>query len=153
MHAQSCPTLCNTMDCSPPGSSIYGNFQARTWEWVAISFSRKQLRNFIYRLETLIKKLFPCWFTKLPFILFFFCFAWRTGQSNQPCIFHSPSNNWKNNHELWIHSINGFNFLTTYLLVEKTWANHLNPLTRSFLTYKMGTTISTHHYKCNVCNV
>ena len=49
--------------------------------------------------------------------------------------------------------INGFKLLTTYLLLEKTWANHLNPLTRSFLTYKMGITISTHHYKCNVCNV
>ena len=38
--AQSCPTLCNPMDCSPPGSSIHGVFQARVLEWVAISFSR-----------------------------------------------------------------------------------------------------------------
>ena len=38
--AQSCPTLCNPMDCSPPGSSVYGIFQARVLEWVAISFSR-----------------------------------------------------------------------------------------------------------------
>ena len=36
---QSCPTLCDPMDCSPPGSSIHGIFQARTLEWVAISFS------------------------------------------------------------------------------------------------------------------
>ena len=35
-----CPTLCNTMDCSPPGSSVHGIFQARVLEWVAISFSR-----------------------------------------------------------------------------------------------------------------
>ena len=37
---QSCPTLCNPMDCSPPGSSVYGILQARILEWVAISFSR-----------------------------------------------------------------------------------------------------------------
>ena len=38
--AQSCPTLCNPMDCSLPGSSIHGILQARVLEWVAISFSR-----------------------------------------------------------------------------------------------------------------
>ena len=38
--AQSCPTPCNPMDCSPPGSSVHGILQARTLEWVAIPFSR-----------------------------------------------------------------------------------------------------------------
>ena len=38
--AQSCPTLCDPMDCSLPGSSIHGIFQARILEWGAISFSR-----------------------------------------------------------------------------------------------------------------
>ena len=38
--AKSCPTLCNPMDYSPPGSSVHGIFQARILEWVAISFSR-----------------------------------------------------------------------------------------------------------------
>ena len=38
--AQSCLTLRNPMDCSLPGSSIHGIFQARVLEWVAISFSR-----------------------------------------------------------------------------------------------------------------
>ena len=33
-------TLCDSMDCSLPGSSVHGIFQARTLEWVAISFSR-----------------------------------------------------------------------------------------------------------------
>ena len=37
---QLCPTLRNPMDYSPPGSSIHGIIQARTLEWVAISFSR-----------------------------------------------------------------------------------------------------------------
>ena len=39
-QAQSCPTLCNPMDCSPPGSSVHGIFQTRILEWVAISFCR-----------------------------------------------------------------------------------------------------------------
>ena len=38
--AQSCPTLCDPMGCSPPGSFTHGIFQARVVEWVAISFSR-----------------------------------------------------------------------------------------------------------------
>ena len=37
---QSCPTLCDPMDHSLPGSSVYGISQARILEWVAISFSR-----------------------------------------------------------------------------------------------------------------
>ena len=36
---QSCPTLCDPIDSSPPGSAIPGILQARTLEWVAISFS------------------------------------------------------------------------------------------------------------------
>ena len=38
--AQSCLTLWDSMDCSPPGFSIHGVFRARILEWVAISFSR-----------------------------------------------------------------------------------------------------------------
>ena len=37
---QVCLTLCNTIDCSPPGSSVHGISQAKILEWVAISFSR-----------------------------------------------------------------------------------------------------------------
>ena len=37
--AQSCPTLRDPMDCSPPGSSVHGIFQARVLEWGAIAFS------------------------------------------------------------------------------------------------------------------
>ena len=36
---QSCPTLCDPIDSSPPGSPVPGVLQARTLEWVAISFS------------------------------------------------------------------------------------------------------------------
>ena len=50
MHArslQSCPTLCDPMDCSLPDSSVHGILQARIAEWVASSFSRgtSQARN------------------------------------------------------------------------------------------------------------
>ena len=37
---QSCPTLCDPMDCSPPGSSVHGILQARILGWAAIPFSR-----------------------------------------------------------------------------------------------------------------
>ena len=37
--AQSCPTLSDLMDCSLPGSSVHGIFQARVLEWGAIAFS------------------------------------------------------------------------------------------------------------------
>ena len=38
--AQSCPTLCDPMDCSLSGSSVHGIFQAIVLKWIAISFSR-----------------------------------------------------------------------------------------------------------------
>ena len=37
---QSCPTLCDPVDCSPPVSSVHEILQARTLEWVAMPFSR-----------------------------------------------------------------------------------------------------------------
>ena len=45
--AQSCPSLCNPMDCSLPSSSVHGILQASILEWVAIPFSREssQLRD------------------------------------------------------------------------------------------------------------
>ena len=39
--ARSCPTLCDLMDCSAPGSSVHGILQARILEWIAIPFSRR----------------------------------------------------------------------------------------------------------------
>ena len=42
---ESCPTLSDLMDCSPPGSSIHGIFQARVLEWGAIAFSALILRE------------------------------------------------------------------------------------------------------------
>ena len=51
--AQLCPTLCDPMDCSQPGSSIHGLFQARVLEWVVISFSNlSQYQGLIARKMT-----------------------------------------------------------------------------------------------------
>ena len=46
--AQLCPSLCNPTECSPPGSTIHGIFQARILEWVASTFFRRssKLRDF-----------------------------------------------------------------------------------------------------------
>ena len=49
--AQSCPTLSDPMDCSLPGSSIHGIFQARVLEWVAIAFS-ETIYRYIQLTET-----------------------------------------------------------------------------------------------------
>ena len=51
--SQSCLTLCDPMDCSQPGSSIHGLFQARVLEWVVISFSNlSQYQDIIARKMT-----------------------------------------------------------------------------------------------------
>ena len=42
---QSCPTLCDPIDSSPPGSTVPGILQARTLEWIAISFSNAGKRK------------------------------------------------------------------------------------------------------------
>ena len=44
-RAQSCPTLCDPVDCSPPGSSVHRIPQTRILEWVAISVSRESSRT------------------------------------------------------------------------------------------------------------
>ena len=49
--AQSCPTLCDPMDCSLPGSSAHGICQARVLEWGAIAFSGSILVTYINMLS------------------------------------------------------------------------------------------------------
>ena len=62
--AQSCATLCDPMDCSLPGSSIHGIFQARVLEWGAIAFSM----NVLFQINILdvtwsenLTVCFTCW--------------------------------------------------------------------------------------------
>ena len=45
--AQSCPAPSDPMDCSPPGSSIHGIFQARVLEWGAIAFSENSVYSYL----------------------------------------------------------------------------------------------------------
>ena len=52
--AQSCPTLRDPMDCSPPGSSTHGIFQARVLEWGAIPFSEQQCERGLKCTECLL---------------------------------------------------------------------------------------------------
>ena len=54
--AQSCPTLNDPMDCSPPGSSIHGIFQARVLEWGAIAFSVLNLRCTVIKIQQMYMK-------------------------------------------------------------------------------------------------
>ena len=49
--SQSCPTLSDPMDCSPPGSSVHGIFQARVLEWGAIAFSVLSYTYSLYYVE------------------------------------------------------------------------------------------------------
>ena len=63
--AQSCPTLCYPMDCSLPGSSVHGIFQARVLEWVAIAFSRgsSSPRDWT-RVSGIVGRRFTIWATR-----------------------------------------------------------------------------------------
>ena len=58
---QSCLTLCNSMDCSPPDFSGHGIFQAWILEWVAISFSRGSSQS---RVSHIVGRLFTVWATR-----------------------------------------------------------------------------------------
>ena len=63
--AQSCQTLCDPMDCSPPGSSVHGILQARVLEWVAILFSRiSSLRRDRTQVSHIAGRFFTVWTTK-----------------------------------------------------------------------------------------
>ena len=83
LHAQSCLTLCDPMDSSPPGSSVHGILQARILEWAAIPFLRgsSQPRNQT-RVSFIEGRFFTIWTTredKQLYILrqFFFICLWE----------------------------------------------------------------------------
>ena len=62
---QSCPTLCDPMDCSPPGSWVHWIFQARILEWVAISFSRRSSQPSDWtRVSPIVGRCFTIWATR-----------------------------------------------------------------------------------------
>ena len=62
---QLCPTLCNPMDCSLPGSSIHGIFQTRVLEWVALSFSRRSSQPRVWtQVSHIVGRCFTIWATR-----------------------------------------------------------------------------------------
>ena len=69
--AQLCLTLCDPMDCSLPGSSVHGIFQARVLDWVAISFSRgsSQPRDRT-RVSCIAGRCFTIWATREAFSVY-----------------------------------------------------------------------------------
>ena len=65
--AQLCPTLCNSIDCIPPESSVHGILQARILEWVAIPFSRGSSRPMDWtRVSWIAGMLFSIWASREP---------------------------------------------------------------------------------------
>ena len=72
---QLCLTLCDPVDCSPPGSSVHGILQARILEWVAISFSRGSSRprdqTCVFCISRQILFLFVCFFGNPFYFLFY----------------------------------------------------------------------------------
>ena len=99
MHAkslQSCPTLCNPTDCSPPRSSVHGIHQAKILQWVAMPFSRGSASFFTACIPRMVTQRWPKFqfqyvqmkfyciptiFVHLPAISG--CFCTRAGKSNR----------------------------------------------------------------------
>ena len=76
---QSCPTLCDPMDYSPPGFSVHGILQARTLEWVAISFSNA------WKWKAKVKSLSRVWLPATP---------WTTAYQAPPSMGFSGQQYW-----------------------------------------------------------
>ena len=88
-----CPTLCDPMNCSPPGSSVHGISQARILDWIAIHFPR---RSFWPRDQTQVSctagRFFTIWATgeahpspHQPLSMLFHCSKSNVSQINQQC--------------------------------------------------------------------
>ena len=91
---QSCPTLCNPIDGSPPGSAVPGILQARTLEWVAISFSNA------WKWKEKVKSLSPIWFKATP---------WTAAYQAPPSMGFSRQEYWSGCHcLLHLHLLTSF---------------------------------------------
>ena len=77
--AQSCPTLCDPMDCSRPGSSVHVIFQAWILEWVAISFSRRSSwpRDLTW-VSHIVVRCFTIWATREALVMLIGTFKFRS---------------------------------------------------------------------------
>ena len=111
---QSCPTLCNTMDCSLPGFSVHGIFQATKLEWVAFPFSRGSSRpRDRTRVSHIAGRCFTVWSTRE---------AWRKNEGfpqlkNTDFVIASINMEGLLPHHKgkWSHHFTNFFFLVRYL--------------------------------------
>ena len=79
---QSCLTLCDPMDCSPPGSPVPGILQARALEWVAISFSNAWKWKVKVKSLSRVRLLATPWTGSLPLAP---TYMWTLKRKNQTC--------------------------------------------------------------------
>ena len=91
---QSCPTLCNPMDCSLLGSSVHRIFQARVLEWIAISFSRgsSQPRDWTW-VSCIVDRRFTVWATRE---IYPNCSHLKFLSHSSICFIHSTYTCWRN---------------------------------------------------------
>ena len=83
---QSCPTLCNPMDCRLPGSSVHGIFQVRVLEWGAIVFSMTSLDSILKSRDiTLVTKVHVAKAMVFP-VAMYGCESWTIKKAEQPRI-------------------------------------------------------------------
>ena len=73
--AQSCPTLSNPMDCSPPGSSVHGILQARVLEWGAIAFSHFKHQVLFYTFSKALGQRIDIFSSPSPILLSHCCLS------------------------------------------------------------------------------
>ena len=97
--AQSCPTLCDPMDCSLPGSSVHGIFQARVLEWGAIASSKQSPGLYVNEWVGL------CWrrqWHPTPVLLPGKCQGWRKSHRLQSMGSQRVGHNWATSLSLFI---------------------------------------------------
>ena len=112
MHAQSCLTLYDPMDGSPPGTALHGIFQARILEWVAISYSggSSQPRDWTC----------VCWVSFVGMQVLYHCATWETHAPFRWLLFNfswallSP---WLIGMNCWFKAV----MATCILLINTTW--------------------------------
>ena len=109
---QLCLTLCDVMDCSPPGSSVHGILQTRTLEWVAISFSNA------WKWKVRVKSFSHVWLLATP---------WTVAYQAPPSMdFPGKSTG------VWCHCL--LRSYTHYLIYFATFENFPCPLFKSEIT-------------------
>ena len=113
---QSCPTLCNPIDGSPPGSPIPGILQTRTLEWVAISFSSA------WKWNRKVKSLSRVWL---------FMTLWTAAHQAPPSMGFSRQEHWSG-----VPLPSPFPDLVSSLMLEVYWPNYSNFLYSWVLTDK-----------------